>query len=210
VAGGGKRRAQQRAFVLAEQLLDAPQRDWIDVPGVPGDVGDLIDPAVVRRVEPVVHARGQPQRHVSAIGKSSSESVIAEQIRQCVGKSLDLVGRGAGDAAARADDRVTWTDENLGAAIDRARTVLELADEAIVQAAKVRFFRFAQIEIGKETPQGNREVAHQRLLDLAEPAHELRGQPTGDPVGEQEVEIFLLHEPQKAGPERHRAVTCIG
>src|SRR5260370_35793000 len=42
VAGGGKRRAQHRAFVLAEKLLDAPQPDWIDCTGVPGDVTALI------------------------------------------------------------------------------------------------------------------------------------------------------------------------
>src|SRR5215467_16105307 len=43
VAGGGKLRAQQRALVLAKELFDTPQRDWVDVPGVPGEVGDLID-----------------------------------------------------------------------------------------------------------------------------------------------------------------------
>ena len=57
----------QGPFVLAEELFDAPQRDRIDVPGVAGNVGDLVDTAIVRRMEPMVHARGQPQRHEAAV-----------------------------------------------------------------------------------------------------------------------------------------------
>ena len=62
-----ERRPQDGALVLAEQLLDALERDRVDVPGVAGDVGHLLDAAVMRRVEAVIHARGQPQRDVAAV-----------------------------------------------------------------------------------------------------------------------------------------------
>src|SRR5262249_46055199 len=134
----------------------------------------------------------------------------AEQVRQRVGKSLDLIEAGAGDRAGRADDRVTRADEDFGVVVDRARALPELPDEAIVQAAKTRLLRLAQVQVGEEAPQGDRQVAHQRLFDPAEPAHELRGQPAGNPVGEQEIEVLLLQQTQNPGAKRHRAVTCVG
>src|SRR6516165_9896996 len=210
VAAGGQSRAQQRAFVLAEQLFDPPQRDRIDVPGVARDISHLIDAAIVRRVETMIHARRQTQRHVAAVAMSIGEHAIAEQLRQGVGKTLDLIETGAGNRTGRAHDRIAGADEDFGIVVDRARSLLELPDEAIVHAAKVRLLRLAQIQIGEEAPQGDRQVAHQRLLDLAEPAHELRGQPAGDPVGEQEIEVLLRQHTQNLGAERHRAVTSFG
>ena len=56
--------------------------------------------------------------------------------------------------------------------IDRARAVFQFAGEAVVQAAELRLLGLAQIEVGEQPPQRDREVAHQRLLDLAEPADE--------------------------------------
>ncbi len=49
--------ADDRALVLAEQILDSLQRNRIHVPRVAGDIGHLLDRAVMRRVEAVVHAR---------------------------------------------------------------------------------------------------------------------------------------------------------
>jgi len=62
----------------------------------------------------------------------------------------------------------------------------------------------------KEAPQADGDVPHQGLLDLAEPAHELREQPAGNPVGEQEIEVLLLEQVQNPGPQRHGAVNSIG
>ncbi len=45
------------AFVLAEKFLDPFERNGIHIPRVPGDVGYLLDTAVVGGVETVVHAR---------------------------------------------------------------------------------------------------------------------------------------------------------
>ena len=48
-AAVGKGRAQQGALVLAEQLLDAPERDRIHVPGIAGEVDHLAHPAHIQR-----------------------------------------------------------------------------------------------------------------------------------------------------------------
>src|ERR1700680_1009349 len=53
--------ANDGAFVLAKQLFDPPQRDWIDVPGVSGNIVHLLDAAIVGRMEAVIHAGSQPQ-----------------------------------------------------------------------------------------------------------------------------------------------------
>src|SRR5262249_36626107 len=113
VSAGGETRAQQRAFILAEQLLDPAQLHWIYMPGVARHVGHSIDAAIVRRVETVVHARGQPQRRIAAVAVRVDQIVVAQQILQRVGESLDLIEAGAGDAAAGADDRVAGTDQDV-------------------------------------------------------------------------------------------------
>jgi len=98
--------------------------------------------------------------------------------------------------------------QDVRIAIDRARVRLELADEAIVHAAKVPFLGVTQVQAGEQAPHADREATHQRLLDLAEPAHELSGEPPGNPVGDQEIEIlaqsygFALPRESQTPPER--------
>src|SRR5262249_11029549 len=130
-------------------------------------------------------------RHISAVAMRAGQRGIAEQVGQGVGKSLDLIERCARNRSTCADDRITGADEDLGVAIDRARSVLELADEAIVQAAKVLLLGLAQIQVAEKTPEPDRQVAQQRLLDPAEPTHEPRGQAARNSVGQQEVEVLL-------------------
>ena len=79
------------------------------------------------------------QRDVAAVAVGIDQLAIMEQVLEPVGKSLDLEDLGACDRAARADDGVARADDNFGPAVDRARTLLELPDEAIVHAAKLRF-----------------------------------------------------------------------
>jgi len=136
--------------------------------------------------------------------------VVAEQILQRVRETLDLIEAGAGDAAAGADDRVAWTDQNVRIALDRAAALLKFADEAIVQAAELCFLGFLQIEIREEPPQADRYVAHQWMLDLAEPAHELGHQAPRDPVRQQEIDVLLLEHPQNPGMKCHPAVNSLG
>ena len=158
----------------------------------------------MRRMEAVIHARCQPQRHIAAVAMRLDERRIAQQILQRVGKSLGLIELGAVDRAAGADDGVARADQDVGRAVDRARAVLELADEAVVQAAELGLFGFAQIEVGEQPPERDREVADERLLDLAEPADELGRQPPRNAVGEQEIDVFLLEDPQDLSP----ALSC--
>ena len=131
---------------------------------------------------------------------------IAEQIFQRVGKALGLIELGAGDAAAGADDRVARADQDVRAAIDRARTLLEFAGEAIVHAAEMGLFRLPQIEVGKQPPHPDREVAHQRLFDAAEPADEPRSESARDAVGQEEIDVLLLEQAQQLGADRHGIV----
>ena len=76
---------------------------------------------------------------------------------------------------------------------------------------KLRLLRLAQVEIGEQAPDADRQVAHQRLLDLAEPAHEPGQQPARDAVGQQEVEVLLLeHSAAIADADCHDAVKLAG
>ena len=72
---------------------------------------------------------------------------------------------------------------------------------------KCVFLRLAQVEIGEQPPHADRQVAHQRLLDLAEPAHESRQQAARNAVGEQEIDVLLLRvHSQNRDADRHGAV----
>ena len=93
--------SDHRALVLAEQPLDPLQRDRIDVPGVAMDEGHLLDPAVMRRVEAVIHARRQPQRDEAAVAVLLDQRGIAEQVEQRVGRALDLEQLGVRDPCRR-------------------------------------------------------------------------------------------------------------
>ena len=87
---GRQTRADHRALVLAEQPLDPLQRDRIDVPDVAMDQRDALDMRVIRRVEAVIHARGQPQRDEASVAVLLDQRGIAEQIEQRIGRALDL------------------------------------------------------------------------------------------------------------------------
>src|SRR5208283_1626484 len=101
------------------------------------------------------------------------EIAIAEQLFERVAKPLGLVELGAGDRAAGTDDSVARADQDVRPAVDRARAVLEFADEAIVHAAKLRRLRLPQVEVGKQPPDADRNIANKRLFDATEPADEL-------------------------------------
>jgi hypothetical protein len=134
------------------------------------------------------------------------QSAIPEQFLQRVGKALGLKKLSARDGAASAHDGVAGADQNIGAAVDRTGPLLEFAGEAIVHAAKMRFLGLAQIEVGKQPPKPDGSIAYQRLLDAAEPANELGGEAARNPVGEQKVDVLLLHQAQQLGADRHGTV----
>ncbi|MEY9359066.1 hypothetical protein ABH994_001787 [Bradyrhizobium yuanmingense] len=91
--------------------------------------------------------------------------------------------------------------------IERPQARLQLPGEAVVQTPELRLARLRQIEVGEQLPQRDREVPHQGILDLGEPAHEAGQRRAGDAVGQQEVEIFLLGERGDEGFDCHESVS---
>ena len=117
----------------------------------PGDVGDLLDGAVVGRVEAVVHAGRQPQRDVAAVAVELDQLGIAQQVLQRVGEALGLDQHGRRRSRPDAPTmRVARADQHGGIGIDRARAGLELADEAVVQAREPRLGRLVEVR-GRRT-----------------------------------------------------------
>ena len=156
----------------------------------------------MRRVEAVIHARGQPQRDETSIAVLLHQRGIAKQVEQRVRRALDLEQLGVGDLAECADDAVAWTDHDRWVGINGPETRSKLARKAIVQALEFGLFRLRQIEVGKQPPAGDREVPHQRVLDLAEPTHESGDGSARNAVGQQEIQVFLL------GPGGYEAFDC--
>ena len=75
-----------------------------------------------------------------------------------------------------------------------------------METAKFGVLGLAEIEIGEQPPSRDRKVANERLLDLAEPADELRRQPPRNAVGQEEINVFLLEDPKDLRPHRHGIV----
>ncbi len=194
---------EDRPLVLAIEARDAPERTRVDVPGVAWDVGNLLDAAVVRGMEAVIHACGEPERHVATVPVPVGERRIDKQLLEGVGETLRLDQRGAIDLTGRADDPVARADEHGGVRVDRPCARRELAGEAVVQAPERGSARVAQVHVREQAPDPDREVSHERLLDPAEPADEPGREPSRDAVGQQEVEIFLLEHRGEARADGH-------
>ena len=109
-------------------------------------------------------------------------------------EALDLKDLAIGHATTRPDNGIAGADDDVRVHIDRTRAILQRAGEAIMHASKSGLSRVAQIEIGKELPHEHRDIAHERLLDPAEPTHEAGQRAPGDAVGQQEVQLLLLQK----------------
>ena len=72
-----------------------------------------------------------------------------------------------------------------------------------MQALESRLLGFAEVEVGEQAPQEDAGRAQPRLLDPAQPAHELRQPAPRNAVGQQEIDVFLL---RRCGRSRERAV----
>ena len=131
------------------------QRDRVDVPGVAADVGHIAQPAVGRRMEAVVHRRGQAQRDVDAVAEVGRQRIAAEQIGQRVRHALGLEQLRALHIAAGADDGVAGAGDHVGAGVDHARAGHELARETGVQAVEVLQLGVAQVQVGEQPPDGD-------------------------------------------------------
>ncbi len=199
-------RADDRPFVSAEDALDAGKRVRVNVPDVAGKVRHVRNTAVVRGVEPVVHAGREPQRHVGPRGELLRQRGVAQKFLQRVARALRLQRHPSFHRTAGADDGVAGADEDIGARIHRAGAFLQFAREAVVQAAERGPARVRQVEVREQLPRGDRRIAHERLFDLAEPSHETRQGRPGNAVGQREVEWFVPHQRLDECAEIHGAV----
>jgi len=129
--------AQNRAFVLAEQFIDSPQRGWVDVPGIAGNVGHPLDPAVVWCMEAVVHACGEAQSDVAPVAVEIDQAGIAEKLLQRIGKPFHLIQVGSVYSSRHSYNCVAWAHEDFGIPIDWTGALLQFPDEAIMQAAEL-------------------------------------------------------------------------
>ena len=195
----GEPGADHRPLVLAEQSLDALERDRIDVPGVAGDVGDPLDRAVMRRMEAVVHARGEPQRR-----------------RRCRrGRPRPGPDRPAGRAACRESPwpaaarcprsrrrRRRWRRTGLSAPAGSASTGRAPGFSARVKQACRLLKDCCRASLRSRSANSRQIAIDARATSgfsiLAEPADPARRQPPRDAVGQQEVDVLLVEDLQQA------------
>src|SRR5262245_26688480 len=88
----------------------------------------------MRRMESVVHARGQPERDIETVAVTLDQLLGSEQVGQAVGKSFDLKKFGSGDPPVSADDGIAGTHHDTGIRVDPPRIGLQFAGEAVVDA----------------------------------------------------------------------------
>ena len=205
-SAGRQARAQHGALVLAEQPLDALERDRVDVPGVAGDVGDLLDAAVVRRVEAVVHAGRQPQRHVAAVAVEARPARDrAAGPRACRGSPWPgsrCVPSIAPDAPTMASHGLTSTAGS--GSIGRAPGLSSRMKQSC-RLANSRLGGLVEVEVGEQPPDA-RSTGRARAgcsILLNQPM-KLRDQPARNAVGQQEVEVLLLRDAARAADLRGR------
>ena len=79
----------------------------------------MLDAAIVRSVEAVIHARCEPQRDVTAIAIGLGQRVVAQQLGQFIMRALDLIERGSANRAVGADDCIARADENIRILVNR-------------------------------------------------------------------------------------------
>jgi hypothetical protein len=108
--------------------------------------------------------------------------------------------------AAGAHQGIAWAHQTIRVGIYAARTLLEFAREAFVQAVEALLLGIAQVQVREQTPQRDANPAEKPILDAAEPAHETRQQAAWNTVSEQEIDVFLLHQPRYHGFRSHRNV----
>ena len=72
------------------------------------------------------------------------------------------------------------------------------------------FSGLAKVEIGKQSPNRDRQIADHGLFDLAEPSHEPGQRRARDAVGEQEIKVLLLGQGGDQGADCHESVSRVG
>ena len=89
-ATAGQPGPDHRPLILAEQPFDPPQRDRIDIPGVAGNMRDRLDAAVVAARESGDTCSTSAEASHNTRCGTIAHGRRRQQIRQCIGKALDL------------------------------------------------------------------------------------------------------------------------
>src|SRR5258708_13266230 len=107
----------------------------------------MVDAAVMRRVETVIHAGRQPQGDKTSVAVRIDQRGVAEQVEQRVPGALDLKQFGIGDRTKGADDRIAGADHNRGIEIGWTQAGAKLARKTIMQAFEMCLPPFDQIKL---------------------------------------------------------------
>ena len=177
------------------------QRDRIDVPDVAMKRRVTSRSRHARRVEAVIHARRQPQRHVSAVAMLVDEA-RSPAGQQRIGRTLDLKQL-VSSIRPWAPTMPSKGWRRIGLGSDRARTGLQRAREAIVQALETRLRRFLEPKIaGEQSPKPERESADEPILDAAETSHQQRRGAARQAIRDKEVDALVLRRAREPSPRR--------
>ena len=187
-------RPNESPLVLAKQLLDPSQGDRIHIPGISREIPNVLDGAVSGSVKPVVHAGGQAQGREIAVLPVLHVLIRSKQIFERVGEALGLKDLGSPNRAVRPDDGIDRACQHQRIDVNRSGTVLELACEAVVHAAKCGLLGLAQIKLREESPDTDGQVAQPRRFNLAKAPHPLGEPAPGQAIRQQKVDVFLVQE----------------
>jgi len=201
--------AEKSALVFAKQFFHALQGNRVHVPGVARKIAHLLYRAVVGRVEAVVHAGGQAQGHKAAVTPGAQVFFGAQQVFQRVRKALGLKHLRALNLALCANDGVHRAAQHIGALVNAAGAVFEFARKAGVHAFEVLLFGLGQVQRAKKFPDADRRTGHQRLFDLAEAPQHLRQPAPWQPVGQQEVQVFVGQQVVDLFSQSHLKVSLV-
>src|SRR5258708_10526722 len=126
------------------------------------------------RMKSMIHAGGKPKRDEPAVSVCVHQRRIAEQIEKGIGGALDLKQFGIGNRAKGADDRVARADHDHWVRVNRPQTGSVFAREAIVYAFEMGLAIFANVGIGKKSPNRGYKLTVLRRLYLADPSPQVR------------------------------------
>lgn len=207
----GQTHVQHGALVFAEQLLHALESDGINVPGVAGNIGHVLQGAISRGMKAVVHAGGQAQGDERTAfenaGPRGTGRRTPEQAVQGIGKAFCLINLSVLNAAAGANDGITGGGERVWGGVNRTDAGFEFPDKTSVQGVKVCFTGFAQVQVAEKFPDGYGQFRDPWVANLAPPAHQPGQGDARDAVGEQEIQVLLLQKLLKLLFQIHDFVT---
>src|SRR4249920_448699 len=91
----------------------------------------------------------------------------------------------------RSDDRVARARDDAGIRIDLTHLRPKLANETIANAGEITSPGFFELEIVEQTPCGEGNLCEGTAANATEPTHQQSRIASGNPVGDEKVDVFL-------------------